>query len=47
MLTLAASRPLAFQIDGEYMGEVENVCFRSMPHALRVVGLNGAKGHSV
>ena len=38
-LTLSASRPLAFQIDGEYMGEVENVCFRSMPHALRVIGL--------
>lgn len=39
VLALAASRPLAFQIDGEYMGEVENVCFRSMPRALRVVGL--------
>jgi diacylglycerol kinase family enzyme len=39
MLELAASRPLAFQIDGEYMGEVENVCFRSIPQALRVVGL--------
>jgi diacylglycerol kinase family enzyme len=37
MLALAASRPLAFQIDGEYMGEVENVCFRAMPQALRVV----------
>jgi diacylglycerol kinase family enzyme len=39
MLKLAASRPLAFQLDGEYMGEVENVSFRSMPQALRVVGL--------
>ena len=39
MLGLTASRPLAFQIDGEYMGEAENVCFRSMPQALRVVGL--------
>jgi diacylglycerol kinase family enzyme len=39
MLELVASRPLAFQIDGEYMGEAENVCFRSMPRALRVVGL--------
>ncbi len=39
MLALAASRPLAFQIDGEYMGEAEKVCFRSMPLALRVVGL--------
>jgi len=47
LLALTASRPLAFQIDGEYMGEVENVSFRSMPQALRVVGLNGAKGWSV
>jgi diacylglycerol kinase family enzyme len=39
MLELVASRPLAFQIDGEYMGEAEKVCFRSMPRALRVVGL--------
>jgi len=39
MLALSASHPLAFQIDGEYVGEVENVCFRSAPNALRVVGL--------
>jgi len=39
LLALTASRPLAFQIDGEYMGEVENVCFQSMPEALRLVGL--------
>jgi diacylglycerol kinase family enzyme len=39
LLTLTASRPVAFQIDGEYMGEVENVCFRALPGALRVVGL--------
>ncbi|HYK67887.1 MAG TPA: diacylglycerol kinase family protein [Streptosporangiaceae bacterium] len=39
MIAMTAGRPLAFQIDGEYMGEVENVCFRSMPQALRVVGL--------
>lgn len=36
-LTLRADRPVAFQIDGEYMGEREEVKFRSMPHALRVV----------
>jgi diacylglycerol kinase family enzyme len=52
MLALTASRPLAFQIDGEYMGEVEDVRFQSMPRALRVVGLpisesKGAKGSPV
>lgn len=36
-LAVTASRPVAFQIDGEYMGEAENVCFRSVPDALRVV----------
>ncbi len=38
-LRLAAARPLAFQLDGEYMGEVEDISFRSVPGALRVVGL--------
>jgi diacylglycerol kinase family enzyme len=36
-LTLRASRPVAFQIDGEYMGEREQVTFRSVPDALRVL----------
>jgi diacylglycerol kinase family enzyme len=36
-LTLRASRPVAFQIDGEYMGEREQVTFRSVPDALRVI----------
>jgi diacylglycerol kinase family enzyme len=36
-LTLRASRPVAFQIDGEYVGEREQVSFRSVPGALRVV----------
>jgi diacylglycerol kinase family enzyme len=36
-LTMTASRPVAFQIDGEYMGERERVQFRSVPDALRVV----------
>jgi diacylglycerol kinase family enzyme len=36
-LTVTASRPVAFQIDGEYVGERERVSFRSVPHALRVV----------
>jgi diacylglycerol kinase family enzyme len=36
-LTLTADRPVAFQIDGEYVGERERVCFRSVPDALRVL----------
>jgi diacylglycerol kinase family enzyme len=36
-LTLTADRPVAFQIDGEYVGERERVDFRSVPDALRVV----------
>lgn len=36
-LTLRASRPTAFQIDGEYVGERELVRFRSVPDALRVI----------
>jgi len=36
-LTLRASRPVAFQIDGEYVGEREEVRFRAVPDALRVV----------
>jgi diacylglycerol kinase family enzyme len=36
-VTLRASRPVAFQIDGEYVGERETVEFRSVPDALRVI----------
>ena len=36
-VTLRASRPVAFQIDGEYVGERETVAFRSVPQALRVL----------
>lgn len=36
-LTLTSTRPLAFQVDGEYMGEHECVKFRSVPDALRVI----------
>jgi diacylglycerol kinase family enzyme len=35
-LTLRSSRPIAFQVDGEYMGEHECVAFRAIPRALRV-----------
>jgi diacylglycerol kinase family enzyme len=36
-LTLRADRPVAFQIDGDYVGEREEVGFRAVPDALRVV----------
>ncbi len=38
-IVLRADRPVAFQVDGEYMGEVEEARFRSVPRALRVIGL--------
>jgi diacylglycerol kinase family enzyme len=37
-LTLRSTRPVAFQVDGEYMGEHELVRFRSVPDALRIIG---------
>jgi diacylglycerol kinase family enzyme len=36
-MTLTADRPVAVQVDGEYVGEQERVSFRSVPQALRVV----------
>ncbi len=38
-ILVKAARPVAFQLDGEYMGEVESVRFRAVPRALRVIGL--------
>ncbi|MDP9865280.1 MULTISPECIES: diacylglycerol/lipid kinase family protein [Streptosporangium] len=35
--TLTAERPVAFQLDGDYLGEVERVTFRSIPNALQVL----------
>jgi len=37
LVRMRASRPIAFQIDGEYVGERQAVVFRSVPKALRVV----------
>lgn len=34
--TLTASRPVAFQLDGDYLGEREAVTFRATPNALQV-----------
>jgi diacylglycerol kinase family enzyme len=42
-IDLTADRPIAFQLDGEYMGEVEEVRFRAVPDALRVIGLWSVK----
>jgi diacylglycerol kinase family enzyme len=36
-LAFRADRPMAFQVDGEYVGERELVMFRSIPNALRVL----------
>jgi diacylglycerol kinase family enzyme len=36
-LTFSADRPIAFHIDGEYLGEIEQVAFNFVPDALRVV----------
>ena len=35
-LTVRSSRPIAFQVDGEYLGESEAVKFQFVPYALRV-----------
>lgn len=36
-LNFSATRPVAFQVDGEYMGEYERVAFCAVPKALRVI----------
>jgi diacylglycerol kinase family enzyme len=36
-LTVRSARPIAFQVDGEYLGETEAVKFQFVPHSLRVV----------
>jgi diacylglycerol kinase family enzyme len=36
-LTLRSARPIAFQVDGEYLGETEALKFQFVPHALHVV----------
>ena len=38
-LTVRSIRPIAFQVDGDYLGETEAVKFHFVPHALRVVAL--------
>jgi diacylglycerol kinase family enzyme len=36
-VTICCSRPTAFHVDGEYLGETESVKFQFVPQALRVV----------
>ena len=36
-LVIRSARPIAFQVDGEYLGETKAVEFRFVPHAIRVV----------
>jgi diacylglycerol kinase family enzyme len=36
-LTVTATRPIAFQLDGDYLGEREAVTFRSVPKAIQIV----------
>jgi diacylglycerol kinase family enzyme len=36
-LTVRSSRPIAWQVDGEYLGETEAVKFQFAPHSLRVM----------
>lgn len=36
-LTVSSARPIAFQVDGDYLGETEAVKFQFIPRALRVV----------
>ena len=36
-LTIRARRPIAFQVDGDYIGEREAITFRAIPKAVRIV----------
>jgi diacylglycerol kinase family enzyme len=42
-LTFEADRPIAYHIDGEYLGETESVAFRFVPDALCVVALRNSQ----
>jgi diacylglycerol kinase family enzyme len=41
-LLFHADRPMAFHIDGEYLGKTEEVAFRFVPDALCVLVLHSA-----
>jgi diacylglycerol kinase family enzyme len=42
-LTIRSVRPIAFQVDGDYLGETEAVKFQFVPRALRVVARPAAR----
>jgi diacylglycerol kinase family enzyme len=42
-LTISSSRPIAWHVDGEYLGETESVKFQYVPDALRVVAPGGGE----
>jgi diacylglycerol kinase family enzyme len=44
-LNFEATRPIAFHIDGEYLGETKSVSFRFVPDALCVVALRNPVRH--
>jgi len=46
-MTVRSVRPVAFQVDGEYLGETEAVKFQFVPHALRVVALLARAGRGL
>jgi diacylglycerol kinase family enzyme len=46
-MTVRSARPIAFQVDGEYLGEAEAVKFQFVPHALRVVALPSGAGRGL
>ena len=46
-MTVRSVRPIAFQVDGEYLGEAEAVKFQFVPHALRVVALPSGAGRGL
>jgi diacylglycerol kinase family enzyme len=44
--TLEADVPLAFQLDGEYLGDHTSVAFEHLPDALEVIAAGGTVGAS-
>ena len=46
-MTVRSARPVAFQVDGEYLGETGAVKFQFVPHALRVVALPARAGRGL
>jgi diacylglycerol kinase family enzyme len=43
-LTLVADEPLPFQVDGDALDLREKVTFRSVPHAIEILGISPESG---